>query len=246
VQQPTADIAHDAHDAHGSLDVGVPAPAGVGALRRIAGIATWVLVGVSVLGLLVFGIGPQTGAYRTLTVLSGSMTPTFRPGDVVIATSKPPKDVRVGDVIVFTSPDSHATTTHRVIKIIHGGVLPEVQTKGDANNAPDPFQLQLQGNELWYMRASVPKVGYVIHALRTPWMMVLAMGCLLFLALAWVWGIWSSGAAPLGAEDDDDYLYGDDDDEQWGYDDDELWDDAGTHDWDEAWSTAPQEAATGT
>jgi len=40
------------------------------------------------------------------------------------------------------------------------------------------------------MRASVPKFGYVIQALRKPWMMILAMSCLGLLAVTWMIRIW--------------------------------------------------------
>ncbi|MBC7593509.1 MAG: signal peptidase I [Kineosporiaceae bacterium] len=148
----------------------------------------------SIAALVAFGLGPQTGAYRTLTVLSGSMVPAFSPGDVVIATKKAPKEVKVGDVIVFNEPvGNHHVTTHRVVKIYKAGTLPLVQTKGDANNANDAFKLQIQGNELWYVRGHVPYFGNVIHALRMPLMKLLAFGCLGLLALVVLWQVWFSG-----------------------------------------------------
>ena len=94
-----------------------------------------------------------------------------------------------------------AVTTHRVRKIVRGGDLPEVSTKGDNNDSVDPFTLQLQGNQLWYMRTTVPKVGYLIHALRTPWMLAVAMACLALLAGTWLWRIWFPDAA--SSEDHD-------------------------------------------
>lgn len=189
--QPTASRPYTEDDALGTthLEAADPAPR-QSLLRRLLGLLSWLVVVASAVALLVFGIGPQTGAYRTLTVLSNSMKPTFQAGDVVIATAKPPKDVRKGDVIIFTSPATKAVTTHRVYRVLHGGDLPTVATKGDNNNAADPFNLQLQGNQLWYMRASVPKFGYVIQALRKPWMMILAMSCLGLLAVTWMIRIW--------------------------------------------------------
>ena len=164
-----------------------------GPLRRLLGLATWLFGGCSVLALVIFGLGPLTGTYRTLTVLSGSMRPTFAPGDVVIATKKLPRDVKKGDIIVFKEPiGQHAVTSHRVVRILKGGDLPEVVTKGDANNGPDAFNLQLQGNELWYVRGHVPLFGYLIHALRTPIMRYLAFFCIAVLALTSLRSIWST------------------------------------------------------
>jgi hypothetical protein len=43
-----------------------------------------------------------------------------------------------------------------------------IQTKGDANPAPDPWTATLQGDTAYQVRAVLPKVGRVIEALRTP------------------------------------------------------------------------------
>lgn len=159
--------------------------------RKVLTAASSSLVLAAIAALLVFGLGPLTGTYRTLTVLSGSMQPAFAPGDVILATKTAPRNVRVGDVIVFNEPvGDHHVTTHRVVKIHERGDLPLVQTKGDANNAVDPFELQIQGNELWVERGHVPKFGYVIQALRAPWMIVLAFCCLGLLAIASLWEVW--------------------------------------------------------
>src|SRR5438128_2158506 len=44
---------------------------------------------------------PRLGLYRTETVLSGSMRPTFDPGDLIIVRPMPVEQVRVGDVISY-------------------------------------------------------------------------------------------------------------------------------------------------
>src|ERR671916_807519 len=43
-----------------------------------------------------------------------------------------------------------------------------VQTKGDANEAVDPWKATLQGDTAWQVQGVVPEVGHVIQALRTP------------------------------------------------------------------------------
>ncbi len=43
-----------------------------------------------------------------------------------------------------------------------------VQTKGDANEAVDPWMATLEGDTAYQLRAVIPEVGHVIHALRTP------------------------------------------------------------------------------
>jgi len=143
--------------------------------------------------LLALGAGPALGLYRTVTVLSGSMRPTFSPGDVIVVTPEPARDLRVGQVISYRIPvDGRPIETHRVVRIIQPGDEPIVQTKGDANNADDPWQAKLHGRTLWRFRFRVPLVGYPILALRTRlvhWLLVVLAPALLALyALFTVWG----------------------------------------------------------
>jgi signal peptidase I len=114
--------------------------------------------------------GPVLGLYRTVTVLSGSMQPTFNAGDVIIVTPEPMHSLRVGQVISFQAPiGDHQVETHRIATILRPGADPIVQTKGDANTSLDPWQAQLHGSTLWHFRLRVPLVGYPILWLRTPW-----------------------------------------------------------------------------
>jgi signal peptidase len=115
-------------------------------------------------------LGPKLGLFRPVTVLSGSMRPTFDTGDLIIVTSEPIEDLRVGQVISYQVPvDDHAVESHRVIKILRpGSNRPVVVTKGDANQAPDPWQAELHGDTLWRYRFHIPMVGYLILALRSP------------------------------------------------------------------------------
>ena len=43
-----------------------------------------------------------------------------------------------------------------------------VQTKGDANEAVDPWTAQLQGDTAYQVRAVIPEAGHLIQALRNP------------------------------------------------------------------------------
>src|SRR5438094_4630742 len=89
--------------------------------------------------LLFIGVLPRTGAYRTLTVLSGSMRPAFSPGDVVVAKPESTGAVKIGDVLVYQIPVAdHHVESHRITKILSRDPL-TVQTKGDANNGADPW-----------------------------------------------------------------------------------------------------------
>ena len=148
-------------------------PAADRARRLLAGTVRWSvrgLMAVAVLAFAVLAIGPHVLGYRTMTMLTGSMSPQIDPGDVVISTPLDVHDVTEGMVISYHIPiDDHRVVTHRVISVQHGadGTV-TVQTKGDANTAVDPWQATLQGQTAYQVRAVIPELGHVIEALRTP------------------------------------------------------------------------------
>lgn len=155
----------------------------------------------ALLALVLLGLLPNLGWYRTETVLSGSMKPFFSPGDIVVVTPEPTREVRVGQVISYHIPvGDHHVQSHRVIKVVRGGDHPLVRTKGDANAAPDPWTARLNGGTAWQVRAVVPKAGWAIVWLRTPAVRHLALFAVpLLLAILGLFRIWR---AP-GSDDQD-------------------------------------------
>jgi len=122
----------------------------------------------AVFALLGLAVGPELGLYRTVTVLSGSMRPTFDPGDVIVVTPEPARDLRLGQVITYQIPvGARQVESHRVVRILQHGETPIVQTRGDANSGLDPWEAELHGGTLWRFRFRIPMLGYPILALRT-------------------------------------------------------------------------------
>ena len=114
--------------------------------------------------------GPMLGMYRTVTVLSGSMRPTFSPGDMIVVSPEPMRDLRIGDVITFQIPTAgHPVETHRVVSILQPGSEPIVQTRGDANTSVDPWHAELHGASVWRYRFRLPGFGYPLLVLRSHW-----------------------------------------------------------------------------
>lgn len=119
--------------------------------------------------LLAVGLGPRTGRYQTMTVLTGSMQPSMPVGSMVVTTPMPARDVRVGNVITYRIPvDDRRVVTHRVVEVVRGGDQPVVRTKGDANKNPDSWVAELKGGTVWKASVTVPKVGYALEWLRQP------------------------------------------------------------------------------
>lgn len=71
------------------------------------------------------------GADRSYTVMSGSMSPTIRPGDIIIVKETDPYNIKIGDVLTV---ESEFTYTHRVVERLDDGLF---GLKGDANEEPD-------------------------------------------------------------------------------------------------------------
>ena len=145
-----------------------------GRTRRIAARALpWVVRGIVVVAVVSFAglaVGPHVLGYRTMTMLTASMSPMIDPGDVTIVTPLAVSEVTEGMVITYHVPiGEHQLVTHRVVSVEHGtdGSI-TVQTKGDANDAIDPWTATLQGDTAYQVRAVIPEIGHVISALRTP------------------------------------------------------------------------------
>jgi signal peptidase I len=174
-----------------------------GTARHIVGlIAPWLvrgLVGLAVLAFLGLAVGPHVLGYRTMTMLTGSMAPGINPGDVTVVTPIAVSDVREGMVITYHRPiEDHSLVTHRVISVQTGpdGTV-TVQTKGDANDAADPWTATLKGDTAYQLRAVIPNLGNLIEALRTPVVTQVLMYGAPTLLVGWLLlSIWR----PTGAE----------------------------------------------
>lgn len=153
---------------------------------------------ISVLLLLSVGVGPQTGKYRVMTVLTGSMRPSFPEGSLIVQTPLPVRRVQVGDVITYRIPmDDRRIVTHRVVEIVEPGQFPVIRTQGDANNTPDPWLARLEGDSTWQVRAGVPKAGYLFQWLRQPAAQRLTQFLIpALLAVLWLRHIWRAQPAP--------------------------------------------------
>ncbi|CAG0994599.1 MAG: signal peptidase I [Candidatus Methanoperedens sp.] len=79
------------------------------------------------------------------TVLSGSMEPTFKRGDLVLMQSLYGKP-GIGDVIMFVPQEGMEPVTHRIISIDKYGYI---KTKGDANQKEDD----------WILKSNINMVG---------------------------------------------------------------------------------------
>jgi signal peptidase I len=166
-------------------------------LARVA--ATSVLLGV---GLGIFGVVvvPALVGGRSMTVLSGSMEPALRVGDIVIDSHVSPADVRVGDIITFSDPEgTDRLITHRVRRMRIDDGIAHVVTKGDNTNAVERWEMPA-GGSLGRVEYRVPLLGFLIFWLHGPFARLgLIVLPALLLAGFELWRIWRpQRPGPLG------------------------------------------------
>jgi signal peptidase len=161
------------------------------ALRRIAHIAGLVVAMASLTLLLVLGLGPRTGQFQVMTVLTGSMATIAPQGSLVIVRPEHRQDLRVGDVLTYSIPvDDHRVVTHRIVELRQAGASTVVRTKGDANQAIDPWVAELKDQRVWTERFAIPHAGTALAALRSPWVHRLGQLAPLLLSFLFVGSVW--------------------------------------------------------
>lgn len=109
---------------------------------------------------------PTVLGYSMMTVLSGSMQPVLKPGDMVGIKNTDVDEIKTGDVITYRV-DQNTYVTHRVKEIINDSGSKAFKTQGDANNVEDGkpvIKEQIVGR----MAFRIPFGGYVAKFFRTP------------------------------------------------------------------------------
>ncbi len=129
-----------------------------------------------ILAALVFWAGLMLvlGTPYPLMVVSGSsMEPTLEDGDLVVVKGIRIEDIKVGDIVAFYEPRTHAKIiTHRVIRIVKtqsGKVL--LETKGDNNPESDYERwgwLVSEDDLIGKVIYRLPGLGRVVRFMRTP------------------------------------------------------------------------------
>jgi signal peptidase len=134
-----------------------------------------VLLAITVISLLAGAAGLMilhSRGERLLSIQTGSMVPTFRPGDALIVGPVMANQLRVGDIISYRSPrNASITISHRLIAV--NRQTGWLTTAGDALHSPDPpFSPTLV---LGRATALAPRLGTVLDVLRRPIGLALAV-----------------------------------------------------------------------
>jgi signal peptidase len=122
--------------------------------------------------------------HPVMIVLSGSMAPVIRTGDLVVddsVSATQAAHLHVGQIIsVRDFPGSPTIITHRIVGIETKGGTVAYVTKGDVNNAPDAVP-RPASDVIGVFRGAIPRGGYLLNALHQP----LVLGLLLASPVLW-------------------------------------------------------------
>ena len=129
---------------------------------------TSVLVGlVLILAILLAGV--RVVGLQPLTVLSGSMEPTYHVGSLIYVKEVDYKNLEAGDVITFML-DEDTLATHRIVEVVPDDEDPDVlryRTKGDANDAEDGSLVHYK-NVVGSPVFTIPQLGYLANYIQNP------------------------------------------------------------------------------
>ena len=111
---------------------------------------------------------PDFGGYFPLIVLTDSMLPEIKAGDLIICNTTEAEEVQVGDVISFFDPAGNGTSivTHRVIEVLNEGGELQFRTRGDNNNTDDKLPVDAE-DLVGVYRSRIPAAGNVALFMQT-------------------------------------------------------------------------------
>ncbi|GAB3044274.1 signal peptidase I [Sediminivirga luteola] len=155
-------------------------------LRTLLNTVLWSVLVVFLAVVAAAVLVPRLLGGTALTVLSGSMEPTYSPGDMIVVVPAGAEEIQLGDVISFHPyPDDPALVTHRVIAVQTDGTGElSLVTQGDANSSADePIRGEQIAGKVLY---DLPALGFLAEAMRGDSARTLAIwagGALLILGL---------------------------------------------------------------
>ena len=114
------------------------------------------------------------------TILTQSMYPTIKAGDVIVTYKEDNNIYKTGDVITFTSDNNNGMTiTHRINEVLVVNDTYSYRTKGDNNNTVDG-EIINSDKVIGRVVLKVPKAGYIQQFLvtKTGWIVAVVLPAL--------------------------------------------------------------------
>ncbi len=125
---------------------------------------TWALLVLFIVLVAASAIAVRMGHLQIAPVLSGSMRPGIHEGDIVITRAVAADTLVKGDIVVFHPPGQTDTKVHRIVSVERlGEGKIAFTTKGDANEAVDPWGKVTTKGTAYKVFAVVPKMGWLVN-----------------------------------------------------------------------------------
>ena len=152
----------------------VAAPAG---RRRVLLTTATVLATAALAAYCLLLVVPSLLGFQRYVLTGGSMEPTLHRGSLVFDKVAPVEDLAVGDVITYVPPGESRPLSHRITSVTHDDKNGLVFTsKGDANDAADPWKFTLDDEVQAKVVFTVPWAGYPLWVLGSPLSRLLLIG----------------------------------------------------------------------
>lgn len=122
-------------------------------------VVAFVIIGV-VVGGLVYMYHENVMFWKPYAIVTGSMEPAIKRGDIVLLEKTDFGQLKVGDVITYAK--GSVPVTHRIYNLSSDGVI---WTKGDANANVDPYKIY-PDEVIGRVKYTIPKIGWVLILLN--------------------------------------------------------------------------------
>jgi signal peptidase len=152
----------------------VAAPAG---RRHVLLTAATVLATAALAAYCLLLVVPSLLGFQRYVLIGGSMEPTLHRGSLVFDRVTPVEELAVGNVITYVPPGASRPLSHRIASVTHDDKNGLVFTsKGDANDATDPWKFTLDDQVQAKVVFTVPWAGYPLWVLGSPLSRLLLIG----------------------------------------------------------------------
>ena len=130
---------------------------------------------------------PNVAGTLPLIVLTDSMYPVIKSGDLIICHTAEPEEIQVGDVIAFFDPAGNGTTivTHRVLEVTEQAGQTAWRTKGDNNNTEDRMLVPADKLVAIYEGTRIPGAGNVALFMQTTPGLIICVVCPILLLVGY-------------------------------------------------------------
>ncbi|NRG44780.1 signal peptidase I [Bacillus sp. CRN 9] len=124
------------------------------------------------------GTPPSIFGFSMMSVLTGSMEPDIKPGDLVVVKAADIESIQENEIITYKNGGTFVT--HRVIDKVNLNGQTVLQTQGDANNIKDEG-LVIDNQIIGSVQFTVPKGGAIAQFLISPLGLLIAFILVLWL-----------------------------------------------------------------